>query len=130
MRTIKFRGLTGNDNWVYGHYFYDPVHDAHQIIGQGAIFYTVKPETVSEWTGLLDKNGKEIYESDLVQFKGMSGQVPVKQIGEVWWQPNGAYFAIDWSHTKGETKNEVQMHHSREIEVIGSIYDNPDLLTQ
>ena len=73
-------------------------------------------------TGLKDRKGTEIFAGDIVKYKDM--------IGEIWWQPSGAYFAIDWKpgrvYTK--TKDWPKMSNSTFFEIIGNIYDNPELL--
>ena len=72
MREIKFRGnRVGNGKWVYGVPLYSVV-GAKVIIDtiqsyEDLRFYTVIPETVGQFTGLHDKNGKEIYEGNILR---------------------------------------------------------------
>lgn len=75
----------------------------------------VDPETVGQYTGLTDKNGKKIFEGDIVKYKNSS---PC-QIAYI-----DSQFVMMW---KNFYRNFEQVYDD-EIEVIGNIYDNPEML--
>ncbi len=128
-RIIKFRGrsLTGKSayhpggEWVYGYYCVNRF-DEHTIFledEENAFAKAVHKESIGQFTGLLDKNGKEIYEGDIVEWQPKNG---AKERTVVNWDNERTRFACDvYGFNEKETKER--------IEVIGNIYENPSLLT-
>lgn len=123
MREIKFRGKRlDNGEWVYGDYHHR-AGGTHCIIDmqpnfQGKVVYVViqvDAETVGQFIGLRDKNGKEIYFGDIVRNK-------YGDTGKVVWFPDCS-IRIDWG---GGDIHFIDL--DLELEVVGNIYDNPELL--
>lgn len=119
MRTIKFRGL-GENGWVYGDLFsawaVGGIHPRiHWVEGTASKNQGVKPETVGQFTGLLDKEGIEIYEGDMLKY--YHTEKKQEYIGVVTWQNYSTGFGIYPS-----------FHKKREV--IGNIYENPELLKE
>ena len=120
MRTIKFRGKTlGTNAWVFGNLIqYE--NRSPEIVNKYK--FVVKSDTVGQFTGLLDKNGKEIYEGDIVQ------SVRYKDfVYKVAYDQRFASFCLDreqdmYKHYFGEAVE------AENCEVIGNIHDNPELL--
>ena len=131
MREILFRGrTTAGKEWVSGFY---AVYSTAPFIGapnpQGTmLWFEVDPSTVGQYTGLTDKNGKKIFEGDIVRYterKINGSDVPcIKQVefAEGGWCVD-CWFLNNWLHD-GANGN-IQLE---EIEVIGNIHDNPELL--
>lgn len=132
MREIKFRGFSiGKKKWVYGNYNYtfergylsqgyDDVPPRCYYIDTETNYYEVYSQSIGQYTGLKDRNGKEIYEGDIVKVhKG-------KYVVEYW----TGQLLVSWflkSTTSGDTEY-MEMACIGESEVIGNIYENPELL--
>lgn len=128
MREILFRGKRiDNGEWVKG--FYVCVLDTHYImtgkfdsLTNGIInseAYKVDPDTIGQFTGLTDENGVKIFEGDIVRYGDTIHRV-------VFEQRNGtAYFGLVYAAC--ETLPFGHYQDIKQIEVIGNIYDNPEL---
>lgn len=136
MRTIKFRGKRlDNGEWAYGCIFInDKGYAAITTLntrGEYAVDIKVDPETIGQFTGLSDKNGKEIYEGDIL---------------EMWLEdsvePQGGYFHrmyvvftseigfTLWGEcmTMEDAEPLYELLQWKDCEVIGNVHDNPELL--
>lgn len=140
MREMLFRGKRVRDGeWVEGFYVNVPEHYKYEMSGESYIvsinnglFMEVISETVGEYTGLTDKNGKRIFEGDIVRLYDTWGEWrAVVEFGN----PNGNY-SWGWqlkpiSRTDANTDILcwVEMEEAGAFcEVIGNIHDNPELL--
>ena len=133
MRNIIFRGRSiahhgKKEEWVYGFYSnYKGVNGrTHYISDDNGRSVAVQPETVGQYTGLTDKNGKRIYEGDIlkVYYYGKSKIFGVVKFGET-------RFFIDDNFMGGDIKAKApmsDMFSKYDFEVVGNIHDNPELL--
>ena len=126
MRTIKFRGKKlANGVWAYGSLVYSNEIDAaiYYQNGNGSVkvmdWVYVNPDTVGQFTGLYDKNKKEIYEGDILNVPGLGDKIEVRYVRGV--------FAFLWN---GDLDDEAPINAPTQewAEVIGNIHDNPKLI--
>lgn len=114
MRQIKFRGKgCFSEKWVYG----DLLNFNDNTFIETSVVY---PDTVGQFTGLYDKDGREIYEGDILSSGYMdAGNIEVRFVRGV--------FAFLWN---GDLDNECPTTAPTHewAEVIGNIHDNPELL--
>ena len=143
MRTIKFRGQkTTNGVWVYGSLVYsNEIQTAIYFqTGSGLVksmeWVYVNPETVGQFTGFLDKNGKEIYEGDVLR----SDEYPYSCIGDkdrdnyyavVYYCEEGACFGIVMVKNPNSSVagisdgilDDVEREKMKNFEVVGNIHE-------
>ena len=137
MRTIKFRGKrTDTKEWVYGFYnftIYDDGSDplmsimrVHIIADADGYVWSIDENTVGQFTGLTDKNDKEIYEGDIVAIEYIDfdqaedGVCHVKTVVEYETERMRFIFSKNG-------KSVIKTYKSC-LEVIGNIFENGDLI--
>jgi len=149
-REIEFRGLATNGEYVYGSLVNNCVGLPGGIgqntktwivtsaFGNGGWFNVrgrqyVKPETVGQYTGLLDCNGTKIFEGDIVRhyhFTDSRGKVNYLNHIVKWSDKFSSWFLMN-SKSMSDTDGSVMLYQKfkeRNYEVIGNIHQNPELL--
>ena len=128
MREIKFRGKQKGGGWVYGDLLHEPYGTCIQWAGRlpndsfSRIKAVIIPGTVGQYIGLEDINGKEIYEGDIVEVKDPY-PTGVRMFTGVVMFGSGSFMI----------KSSVGEHYrwlDYEVEVIGNVYENPELLEE
>jgi uncharacterized phage protein (TIGR01671 family) len=131
MREILFRGKTPiTGKWIFGTgVLYDSINTwivsnpSLQPLAFGEKHFTAIPETVGQYTGLTDKNGKKIFDGDIVKFDNIIGIINYNE---------GCYCIKtkkpDWRNRNNPAIDIVMNEYPNEIEVIGNIHDNPELI--
>ncbi len=148
MREIKFRGKRNDIGWKYGYL----TCIENKTIGSWEqkpairpfdelfITYGVDPETVGEYTGLKDKKGVEVYEGDILFASLNNGKYEVK-FGLYACEhndtddriPSDMGFYIERFNDKYHNRTDSQEgmgESSKYLEIIGNIYENPELLNE
>lgn len=138
-REIKFRGKSIYDEeWLYGslvkiekdrYAVIPPLNDIE--IGKSIGMYEVCLETVGQFTGLFDKNGKEIYEGDIVKFHFMTSSPSTTKLF-----PTAKFFGEIITNKYNQWaifSDGMEIHIENAIkhgEIAGNIYDNPELIKE
>ena len=148
MREILFKGKKkDNGEWIEG-YLLDGgmpgekrIFIGKLVIGKWTVmadeFDEVDPDTICQFTGLTDKNGKKIWESDIISYQRDNDDCPFpnkdtkKRFGKVFYQGFRSTFAIGMGKN-GSKSIYVDLwkyvQNGNRVEVIGNQFDNPELL--
>ena len=165
MREILFRGkrLQGG-NWLEGYFFKSDINKRERESGKASLIFTpdcdtfitvpechnsfmVASDTVGQYTGMTDKNGKRIWEGDIVRYTFDSPDDPTAtenglkvRTGRIFWSDWRASFAVTAGRNgSASLNNDVALYvrgrqvyeyvrGANTVEVIGNTTDNPELL--
>lgn len=136
MRMILFRGKRlDNGKWYFGSYLFlhvpmsdwtgrhrGPAKDVHYIVDREDVNEAVDPETVGQYTGVVDRNGNRIFEGDILAFNPGDGE-------------ETSFYRVEWDNARwtvsfgrGYADDDMTDWESENWTVIGNIYDNPELM--
>lgn len=137
MREILFRGQTKSDKkWIYGNLL--KTDNGTYVIQnyfpfEGIGKYEVNPETVCQYTGLTDKNGRKIFEGDIVRDIFNASVVGIVRYGEYRNTFNddahGGHvgFYVEWKEKRDLLRKDL-VYWVKNSEFIGNTFDNPELI--
>lgn len=123
MREILFRGKFGNE-WKYGFLSIEPkglvIKEPYK--NESSNVWHIDADTVGQYTGMLDKNGTKIFEGDIIDFSDRSDG---DGYGVVRYDAEGTEFEFVYDNF---CEGLGRSYWSENVEVVGNIYDNPELL--
>ena len=137
MREIEFRGKSPMTNkWVYGYPFFDSEKKEYQIRDKKGWFtYLVVDESVGQYTGLKDKNGKKIFEDDIIHIEeeNLYGLVCFENCQWYvyyygWIDKEGIGYVYDIVNENPLADELLTNENKIWLEIVGNKYDNPELL--
>lgn len=129
MRENLFHGKRkDNGEWIEGYYcaFNGVIHCIYTGYAEtdcGEFYpdcYEVIPETVGQYTELPDKNGRPIFEGNIIR------DTETSDVGEIYFDTDTARFVIEFEKMIIDFSD----YNNGDVEVIGNIYDNPELIKE
>ncbi len=143
MREIKFRAWDPDERKMSNIFTFGDIHAGGQYFSPEGCFsleadYNDTQSIIMQYTGLKDKNGKEIYEGDIVRtdtggttYNGKETKKTFRY-WEIKWDKDGDL--IDGSYAPEEWMYGYKFPHpsyeGKSMEIIGNIYENPELLKE
>jgi uncharacterized phage protein (TIGR01671 family) len=128
MREIKFRAWDAGATEMH----YDYISSKKEYTDWGATndpTYELHRDIIlMQFTGLEDKNGRDIYEGDVVKHYHPTLLADFLADGEVVWSPKEHQYTYQGWYVKPPDKHAVLIGSSVEYEIIGNIYENSELL--
>ena len=156
MREILFKAKRiDNDEWVEGWIvptMHNTYHDGYRIIDVSGINYDeldgweptfisweVDKDTLCQYTGLTDKNGNKIWENDVVRYQFdtddciFPNKDTKKRVGKIFFSDFRASFSVAMGRNGSKAINNdlfKYVQNGNRVEVIGNIFDNPELIKE
>ena len=150
MREILFKAKRiDNGEWVEGSLVYDNETERHYIVTERDLYWgmccrgefdgnftAIKNKTICQYTGLTDKNGNKIWENDVCRYVNSDECGTQEEIFVVKYGRHAEFckinmgFYIDWIKTDYYRCDLVFWTENRNIQVIGNIFDNPELIKE
>jgi len=134
MREIKFRAWVKFNYGPWGSHFkmmYQGTPDLETL--QSFMFHYGAEEKLMQFTGLKDKNGKDIYEGDIIRYFNLLGELAIGIIvfkdGSFRFKNTNNQEARQWNDGDHDWYS-IENIELFEMEIIGNIYENPELLNK
>ena len=143
MRDILFKAKRISDGqWVEGYLYKqvgvkDRIYFAIEVIDNTVKAYEVDESTICQYTGLTDKNGNKIWENDIVRYQFdtddciFPNKDTKKRVGKIFFSDFRASFSVAMGRNGSKAINNdlfKYVQNGNRVEVIGNIFDNPELL--